>query len=218
LTGRSTLDVLLGPLTHDLTFLSLDPPPNSDSLIITLLRVCFNGLTITHTIATHVTTTRIKETILVVLVGVDVVVTFLENIIVYQRTHRLGEGPSKGVYLAGCLLILVCIRTRVRCFPGIGEGVGCQFCQTVLFLVVILGVCVVVSTETLQFTTPGGLSFHVNLGTPVPEYPDTTVPSHHEIEPNLGYSRTDNIVMMGQSHIFLGNAIICPRYLPIPEH
>jgi len=111
LTGRSTLDVLLGPLTHDLTFLSLDPPPDSYPLVITLLRVGFNGLTITHTIATHVTTTCVKEAILVVLVGVDVVVAFLENIIVYQRTHRLGEGPSKGVYLAGCLLVLVCIRT-----------------------------------------------------------------------------------------------------------
>lgn len=123
MTSRSALNVLLRPFTHDLALVGLHSPVDGDPSRGTLSNISLDSLAVTHTVPAQITTTRVKQAVLVVWHRVDYGVTRLEYLIVYQPTHSFCKRSPERVLLAGGLFALLRVSTNFRRFPGVGKRI-----------------------------------------------------------------------------------------------
>lgn len=90
MTGGCSGNVLFGPFTHHLTFGHLYSPVDDDVVVHTKLDVSVYSLTITETIAAHITPTNIVlACFLVVLVRDEPVTCTKDGLVLQNTTHGL---------------------------------------------------------------------------------------------------------------------------------
>jgi len=183
--------------------------------------VGFNGLTVTHTITTQITSTRIKQTVFIVGLGCDYAMTSFKDLIVDEPTHSLSKCTSQWILLARRLLTLFRVRTNFRRFPRVGERIGCLLSQSTLKFVIVFRVLIVVTTETLDLACPAGAGSHVDLSSTIPEDSQrlvTLVPSNHEEESNLVDDDGNLSIVVRNTHVSCSTTVVCPSNLSVFEH